>query len=68
MKKDKTDMESTQAEPCRYPREELLANAEALFCCKPETLLASMVGDQRLEYTIDEARGLIEEFNQRSVI
>ncbi|NLW89989.1 MAG: hypothetical protein GXY34_00085 [Syntrophomonadaceae bacterium] len=55
-------------EPCKYPREELLANTEALFNCKPEVLLAALTGDARTVYTVAEASGLIDNFNQRSVI
>lgn len=55
-------------EQIQYPKEELLANVEALFNVKKEVLLAAMHGDRREEYTVDEAQALIKDFMKRKVI
>lgn len=57
-----------QVEQDKYPKEELLANAGALFGVKREVLLAAMSGDRRTELTVDEAKTLIKDFMKRKVI
>lgn len=56
-----------QAEQSKYPKEELLVNAEALFGVKREVLLAAIIGDQRTEFAVDEVKGLIKSFLERKV-
>jgi hypothetical protein len=51
----------------RYSREELLANAEALFSVKPEVLSGALHDEVRNEWTIHEARKRIDQFLKRKV-
>ena len=51
----------------RYSREELLANAEALFSVKPEVLAGALHGNERKELTIEEAKQLVDQFLKRKV-
>ncbi len=60
--------EVTTEEKCKYPKEELLSNVEALFNVKKEVLIAAMYGGEQQEYTVDEAKALINDFMNRSVI
>lgn len=54
-------------EMCKYPKEELLSHAEALFGVKREVLAAAMSTDRALEYTVDGAKSILEDFMGRSV-
>lgn len=51
----------------KYSREELLANAEALFNVKQEVLHGAWYGDEQPAYSIDELNTLIKEFMKRRV-
>ncbi|NPV30496.1 MAG: hypothetical protein HPY58_12780 [Firmicutes bacterium] len=51
----------------KYPREELLANAEALFGVKPEVVTGALHGNAQTEFTVDEMRKLIDSFLKRRV-
>lgn len=52
----------------KYPREELLANAEVLFGVKPEVMAGALHGNDQTEFTVDEMRKLVEQFLKRRVI
>lgn len=64
--KDKKKSEPNEQDP-RYPREELLVNAEALFNVRPEVLVAALTGDTRQDLSVPEARAAIERFQKRRV-
>ena len=51
----------------KYPLEEFLANSEILFKCKPEVILGALHGITKIEFTVDEIRGIIEKFLKRRV-
>ncbi|MCL5290631.1 MAG: hypothetical protein M1489_06365 [Firmicutes bacterium] len=50
-----------------YRREELLANAEALFGVKPEVVCGALCGAKKVEFTISEMKSLIDSFLKRRV-
>jgi len=54
--------------PSKYPREEFMANAEAIFGVKPEVVAGALYGQVQDEFTVDEMRKLIEQFLKRRVI
>lgn len=62
----KNRKETTAAAP-KYPREELLANAEALFGVKREVVAGALHGNDQAEFTMDEMRKLIDAFLRRRV-
>lgn len=64
-KKEKMDAVQTPAP--RYSKEELLANAEALFGVKPEVVGGALHGNDQTEFTVDEMRKLIDSFLKRRV-
>lgn len=51
----------------RYSREELLANAEALFSVKPEVLAGALHGIEQTDFSIDEIKSIIDKFLKRKV-
>ncbi|MDI3329102.1 MAG: hypothetical protein QJR06_11165 [Alicyclobacillaceae bacterium] len=51
----------------KYPREELLANAEALFGCKPEAVAGALHGNSGTEFTVSEVKSLVDAFLKRQV-
>lgn len=51
----------------KYSREELLANAEAIFAVKPEVLAGALHGREEKEFTIDEVKSLVNKFLERKV-
>ncbi|MEN6325790.1 MAG: hypothetical protein ABFD18_06250 [Syntrophomonas sp.] len=57
----------SQEEITKYPREELLANAEALFNVKAEIMLGALHNNTQQEFTIDEMRKAVDDFLQRRV-
>lgn len=50
-----------------YRREELLANAEALFGVKPEVVCGALYGNKKVEFTINEMKSLIDSFLKRRI-
>ncbi|PYI52543.1 hypothetical protein [Paenibacillus flagellatus] len=50
-----------------YTREELLANAEALFGVKPEVLTGALYGCEEQPLTIQQTERMIRQFQQRKV-
>lgn len=50
-----------------YPREELLAKAEALFGVKPEVVHGALHGDVRAEFPLEEVKGMIKSFLKRRI-
>lgn len=69
MAEEKTSQQQAQKAPAatKYPREELLANAEALFGCKPEVVAGALHGNNQQEFAVDELRKLIDDFLKRQV-
>jgi hypothetical protein len=51
----------------QYSKEELLANAEALFSVKPEVLDGALHALVERTLTVDEARKLIDKFLKKKV-
>lgn len=51
----------------KYPRNELLANAKALFNCKPEVIAGALHGNDKAEFTVEEMRKMIDNFLKRRV-
>jgi|GEM_PF-2369049 len=54
-------------ETTKYHREELLANAEALFNVKPEVLLGALNGYEQQELSVEEMRKVLDDFLKRRV-
>ncbi|MBB6673017.1 hypothetical protein [Cohnella nanjingensis] len=50
-----------------YPRAELLAHSEQLFDVRSEILIGALHGRQQDEYTIDEVRLAVKQFQERKV-
>lgn len=50
-----------------YPREELQANAEALFLVKPEVIAGALYGSDQAEYSVAEMEELINSFLKRRI-
>lgn len=50
-----------------YPREELLANAEALFNVKPEVMAGALYGSDQEEFTVEEMIKLVDSFLKRRI-
>lgn len=65
MAEKKEKMDAVQP---KYPKDELLANAEALFGVKPEVVVGALHGNDQTEFTVDEMRKLIDGFLKRRVI
>ncbi|WP_135552589.1 oligoribonuclease [Paenibacillus cymbidii] len=55
------------AEAPVYSRQELQANAEALFGCKPEAVAGALLGHAGDYLTIDEAAAIVRTFLKRKV-
>lgn len=55
-----------QAAP-RYAKVELMAHAQALFACKPEVVAGALCDKEQVDYSIDEAKQIIQQFIQRKV-
>lgn len=51
----------------KYPREELLGNAEALFNCRPEVIAGALHGNDKAEFTVQEMQKMIDDFLKRRV-
>lgn len=51
----------------RYPREELIAQAEAIFGVKPEVVIGALHGNTALELSLSEVRAALEAFRKRRV-
>lgn len=68
MAEKKEKMDAVQMSAPRYSKEELLANAEALFGVKPEVVAGALHGNTQAEFTVDEMRKLIDSFLKRRVI
>ncbi len=51
----------------KYPKDELLANAETLFGVKPEVIAGAVHGNAQAEFTLDEMRKLVNDFLKRRV-
>ena len=51
----------------KYQLEDLTANADALFQCRPEVLAGAVRGKDQNEYTVAEMRQLINNFLNRKV-
>lgn len=60
--------QSPRPAPQTYTREELLANAEALFAVKPEVVAGALHGFRNDRLTIDETERKIRQFQQRKVL
>lgn len=52
----------------KYPRQELIDNAQAVFGVKPEVIAGALHGYDQAEFTVDEMRKLIDSFLKRRVI
>lgn len=61
-----TKKNNGQVEP-EYQLEDLTANADALFGCRPEVLAGAVRGKNQNEYTVAEMRQLINNFLNRKV-
>lgn len=55
------------SKPQKYEREELLANADALFGVKREVIVGALHENTQTEFTVDEMRKLIDQFLKRKV-
>lgn len=64
MAEKKEKMDAVQP---KYPKDELMANAEALFGVKPEVVAGALHGNDKAEFTVDEMRKLIDSFLKRRV-
>lgn len=51
----------------KYPKEELVQNAQALFLVKPEVLAGAFYLSDPTEMTIQEAKQLLDQFLKRKV-
>lgn len=54
-------------EESKYEREELIANAEALFSCKKEVIAGALHGIKQEKFTIAEMKKIIDDFLNRKV-
>lgn len=59
-------MARTQSE-VKYPKRELLDNAEAVFGVKPEVIAGALHGNDAEMLTVSEVKKAIEEFLKRKV-
>lgn len=51
----------------KYPKEELVQNAQALFLVKPEVLQGALFLSDSIEMTVQEAKQLLDQFLKRKV-
>lgn len=67
MVEKKEKMDAVQMPTPRYSKDELLANADALFGVRPEVVAGALHGNAQTEFTVDEMRKLIDSFLKRRV-
>ena len=51
----------------KYPRDELIANAKAIFGVMPEVVAGALHGNDARDLTITEVKKAIEKFQKRKV-
>lgn len=51
----------------KYPREELIANAQAIFKVNPEVVVGALHGNTAEELTVSEVRQAVQNFLERKV-
>ena len=51
----------------KYPKEELIASAYAIFGVMPEVVAGALHGNEVQELSLDEAKQAIKEFLERKV-
>lgn len=51
----------------KYPRQELIANAKAIFGVMPEVVAGALHGNDAQELTLDETKQALKEFQERKV-
>lgn len=51
----------------RYPRQELVAQSEAIFGVKPEVVVGALHGNTATELTVGEVRSAVAAFLKRGV-
>lgn len=53
--------------PAKYPRQELFAQAPAVFGVNPEVLAGALYGNNVAELSVDEAKDAIKKFLGKKV-
>ncbi|UKS24887.1 hypothetical protein LOZ80_25200 [Paenibacillus sp. HWE-109] len=63
-----TGKQIESAEAASYPKEELIAQSQALFACQPEVLIGALHGSIETDFTLEAANQCIQNFLQRKVL